>query len=102
MVRMLLALAVISLAVGEVRSQVFTDNFNRPDAPDLGPNWQVIGTGSATRVIGNQAGNVAGANNLSLVTSGNFSSDYTNTIVSADILDTGVAGTGYVALAFGH
>jgi hypothetical protein len=85
-----------------VHAQVFFDDFNRPDAPDLGPNYTNVGTASATRVISNQAGNVAGANNLSLVTPANFSSVYTNTIVTADIFHTGVVATGFAALAFGH
>ena len=83
-------------------AQTFSDNFNRPDSADLGPDWTVIGAGSATRVIGNQAGNVAGANNLSLVNAPNFSSDYTTTRVRADVFHNGVSGTGYVALALGH
>ena len=102
MFRLLFSLVLTLISVVNVHAQVFTDNFNRPDAPDLGPNWQVIGTGSATRVIGNQAGNVAGANNLSLVTSANFSSTYDNTVVTADVSHSATGGVAFVALALGH
>lgn len=78
----------------------FTDDFNRANAADLGAQWQVIGAGSATRVLSNKAGNVASANNLSLVTAADFSAPYTATFVGVDIFSSG--GTGYVALAMGH
>lgn len=103
MARFLPALAAMILTALPANAQVtFTDDFNRPDAPDLGPNYQNVGTASATRVISNQAGNVAGANNLSLVTPANYSDVYTNSMVSADIFHTGVVATGFAALAFGH
>src|SRR5262245_31382543 len=102
MVRTLLALTAALVCAIPVRAQVFTDDFNRADAADLGPNWQNIGTASATRVIGNQAGNVAGANNLSLVTTANFSAPYTSTVVTADVFHSATAGVSYVALALGH
>jgi PEP-CTERM motif len=102
MVRFLLAASLTLIATIHVQAQVFTDNFDRPDSADLGPNYTNVGTASATRVISNQAGNVAGANNLSLVTLGNFSSTYDNTVVTADIFHTGVTGIGFAALAFGH
>jgi PEP-CTERM motif-containing protein len=102
MVRIVLSLALMLLAALPVRAQVFLDDFNRADSSDLGPNWQVIGTGSATRVISNQAGNIAAANNLSLVTTANFSAPYTSTTISADIFHSVSAGLSYVALALGH
>jgi hypothetical protein len=102
MIRVLIALNVVLLTSVPIQAQVvFTDDFNRPDDVTLGPNWQVIGTGSATRVISNQAGNIAASNNLSLVTPANFSDVYTNTMVTADVFKTNT-GLGYAALAFGH
>lgn len=83
-------------------AQSFFDDFNRPDSPTLGPNWTAIGTASATRVISNQAGNVSGVNNLSLVNSSNFTGAYTDTRVVVDIFHSGATTTGFVALAFGH
>jgi hypothetical protein len=80
-------------------AQTFFDDFNRPDSTDLGPNWTHI-AGTATRVISNRAGNIAGSNNLSLVNG--FTGAYGSTYVQADIFHNGVAGTGFVALALGH
>lgn len=100
--RFVFVLSAVLLSATAAAAQSFVDNFDRPDAADLGPNWQVVGTGSATRTIGNQAGNVVGANNLSLVTTANYSAAYTDTKVSADVFHIGPAGTGYAALAFGH
>jgi hypothetical protein len=82
-------------------AQTFSDNFNRADSATLGPDWTHI-TGTATRVIGMRAGNIAASNNLSLVNAGNFSSSYDTTRVRADIFHSGVVGTGFVALAMGH
>jgi hypothetical protein len=101
MFRPLCSLALALVFTAHVQAQVFTDNFNRPDAPDLGPNYTLV-TGTPTSVISNQAGNTAGSITLSLVTPANYSDVYTNSMVSADIFHTGVAGTGYAALAFGH
>lgn len=96
-----LGILVLGLATS-ASAQYFSDDFNRPDAADLGPNWSVIGTGSATRTIGNQAGNVVAANNLSLVTLGNYSAAYTHGSVSADVFHNGTSALSYVALAMGH
>jgi len=96
------SLITAGLLAASVAGAQFSDDFNRADAPDLGPNWTVIGTGSATRVISNQAGNVVGSNNLSLVNVGNFSSTYDMTQVRANVFHSGVSGLGYVALAMGH
>jgi len=101
MFRSLCSLAFALICVVPVQAQVFTDDFNRPDAPNLGPNYTVV-SGTSTSVISNQAGNSAGSITLSLVTPLNYSDVYTNSVVSADIFHTGVAGTGYAALAFGH
>jgi hypothetical protein len=90
-----------TFAAAAAGAQNFSDDFNRANSSDLGPNWTVIGTGSATRVIDNRAGNVVGANNLSLVTMGNFSASYDTTVVRADVFHN-APGLGYVALAMGH
>jgi hypothetical protein len=95
------AVAIVLASSNGVQAQTFADNFNRADSTDLGSNWTHI-TGTATRVISNSAGNVVGSNNLSLVTSANYSASYINTSVSADIFHSGVAGIGFVALAMGH
>jgi hypothetical protein len=83
-------------------AQSFSDNFNRADSANLGPDWTVIGAGSATRVISNRAGNVAGSNNLSLVNAGLFTASYDQTRVQADVFRTATGTIGYVALAMGH
>jgi hypothetical protein len=102
MARLLLTcLATLAVALPASAQVTFTDDFNRPDAPDLGPNYTLV-AGTTTKVISNQAGNTVGSNTLSLVNPANFSDVYTNTFVSADIFHTGVAGTGFAALAFGH
>jgi hypothetical protein len=89
-------------AIGAMARGQFFDDFNRADSATLGPNWEVIGAGSATRVISNQAGNVTVDNNLSLVQPGLFQAHYTVAEVTTDIFHSGLAGTGFVALAFGH
>ena len=96
------SLVTAGLLIASVAGAQFSDNFNRADSANLGPDWTVIGTGSATRVISNRAGNVAGANNLSLVTPGNFTASYDQTRVQADVFRTATGTIGYVALAFGH
>lgn len=95
--------SVLVLAAGTASfAQLFTDDFNRPDSTDLGPNWDHI-AGTATRVIGNEAGNTASSTNLSLVNTGLFSASYDITKVSADIrLTTQATTTAFVALAIGH
>ncbi len=93
----LVIIAVSSMA----QAQSFFDDFNRANAATLGPNYTNV-SGTATQVISNRAGNTAPSNNLSLVTTGNFSASYMQTIVEADIFHSGVVGTGYAALAFGH
>ncbi|MEX2242642.1 MAG: PEP-CTERM sorting domain-containing protein [Fimbriimonadaceae bacterium] len=96
-----LGIVLFSLA-GAANAQFFFDDFNRADSADLGPNYTHVAGTSATRVISNRAGNVAGNINLSLVNAGNFSANYALTIVEADIFHDGVAATGYVSLSMGH
>ncbi|MCB0825769.1 MAG: PEP-CTERM sorting domain-containing protein [Armatimonadetes bacterium] len=92
-----LAFGIVPMAA----AQSFSDDFNRADSSDLGGDWTSVG-GSATRVIGNSAGNVTNSSNLSLVNAGLFSAGYTEAAVSVDILHDGSGSTGYVALALGH
>lgn len=89
-------------AASAAQAQYFSDDFNRADAANLGANWDVIGAGSATRTISNQAGNVTTANNLSLIKTTSYSAAYTHGSISADVVHDGSAGLGYVALALGH
>lgn len=98
---MKLGLGIALLSLSAVSSaQFFFDDFNRANGP-LGANYTNV-SGTATQVISNQAGNTVGSNNLSLVTLGNYSASYMQTVVEADITHSGVVGTGYGALAFGH
>jgi hypothetical protein len=99
--RLLIAFAVVGLSASSFAQ--FSDNFNRADDVNLGINWDVIGTGSATRTISNEAGNIASALNLSLVKSSVFTGAYDQTTVSADFHLTDATTTlAYVALALGH
>jgi hypothetical protein len=102
MARVFLAcIATLAVTLPANAQVTFTDDFNRPDAVNLGANYTVV-AGTSTQVIGNQAGNTVGSNTLSLVTPGNYSDVYTNSMVSADIFHTGATVTGFGALAFGH
>ena len=75
----LIALSLTSLS----SAQFFSDDFNRPDAADLGPNYSNFGAGF-TRTIGNQAGNVAATNALSLVNTASYSASYMHGSASVD------------------
>lgn len=81
-------------------AQFFSDNFNRADDTTLGPNYTNHGTGTFTRVIGNQAGNTSGANALSLVNSSLYSASYMHGSASVDAFCG--SSLSYVALALGH
>jgi hypothetical protein len=97
-----LLFAFAALGLGASCYAQFSDDFNRADGVDLGANYDII-SGTSTRVISNEAGNIASSNNLSLVKSSVFTGAYDQLRVSADIRVTDTTTTlTYVALSLGH
>jgi hypothetical protein len=83
-------------------AQVYFDDFNRADGPNLGADYDNI-AGTATGIVSNMAAGMAGSNNLSLVKSATFTGPYDMTTVEADIsLTDSSTSLAYVALALGH
>lgn len=84
------------LTLGVAPAFAFTDNFNRENANNLGPNWtQKVGT---MGIEGNQAASWEQYPNYATVNG--FSQNYLSTQVSVDAIDIN-GGLAYVALMFG-
>lgn len=87
---------VLGLAIGAGAAS-FSDNFNRADAGDLGPNWTagygVIG------ISGNRAASWAFQSNYAVVKG--FSDDYRTTKLCVDAVSTST-DLNYVALMLGY
>jgi hypothetical protein len=101
---MMRALALLAFgALGaSTYAQLFTDDFNRANSANLGPNWQLI-SGGAVGVLDNEAANTVGNNNLTLVVPGAFSAPYHLHKVSADVRTTDATATlTFAAIALAH
>jgi hypothetical protein len=74
----------------------FSDDFNRSDSTNLGPNWtQQVGS---IGISGNQASSSAGGDNYATVNG--FSGNYLSTKITMDVFDQNT-GLAYDALVFG-
>ena len=83
-------------------TQVYFDNFNRADGPNLGADYDLI-TGTSAGIASNMAAGMGSNNNLALVKSATFTGQYDLTTVEADVSLTDSSTTlAFVALALGH
>ncbi len=98
MKKVVMLVLILALMVG-VGTPVFafTDNFNRPDSSDLGPNW-TIQQGSIG-IIGNAA--ASSSDERSIATVNGFSANYTGVKLTVDALDVG-PGVQYTGLILGY
>lgn len=94
--KLLLALAG-SVVATTAYSANFFDNFNRPDANDLGPNW--THTAGTIGIVNNRAQAPAQVTNVALVTG--YSDIAANTAVSFDVFHT-TQSTAYAAAILGY
>ena len=88
-------LLLLSLAQPSTAS-ILLDNFDRPDADNLGPNWTAR-AGNA-EIIGNRAEALGGQRFPNLVTYNN----YTTNATSVDVFDQGTGMAAYIALVLNY
>jgi hypothetical protein len=89
---MIVRLFLVTAAAASFSAAAILDDFNRPDASTLGPNWTVVSGGA--QIISNQA---AGLSNLSLVVYNGVSASG----AYVDVYNTGNA-LQYAALVLGY
>ena len=86
---------VLAIGISAIAPAQFFDDFNRPDAPNLGPNW--TGIALVVQVISNQA--INGGPISGLATANPYTDTYQIAIVSVDAFAG--AGPDYVGVVSG-
>lgn len=99
MKKYMISLFIVGLIVVSSVAPVlaFTDDFNRANSPDLGPNWTLQG-GSSIGIVSNQAATTNAGSYYATVNG--FSGSYLSTKVSVDAIDIDT-NLSYVAVMFG-
>jgi hypothetical protein len=93
----ILILLVAIITFGSIQAYAFTDDFNRADSADLGPNWTMLATTVFTiGISGNQAASTVPSYETVTGLTGNYLTDN----ISVDAINSKM-GLQYVALLFG-